>query len=385
MDSTAFQAPDFGRVIRTPGRFGFPAFVPARMPRRLALEQDTVLALSEADTALGRLAGAGRLLPNPHLLVRPYVTKEALASSRIEGTQASLSDVFQAEAAGGPSADPDVREVQNYIAALAHGIERLDELPLSLRLVREMHRVLLEGVRGEERNPGEFRQSPNWIGSPDDRPDTATFVPPPHDQGMREALDDWEAYLHEEVPLPVLVQCALIHYQFETIHPFLDGNGRIGRLLIILYLVQQRRLPEPLLYLSPYFEQDRPTYYERLQAVRERGAIQAWLEYFLVGVATQARDAVSRAERLADLRERYRGELAGKTRSRAVEVVDLVLTNPVLTSRRVQEALGVSNPGALSLISQLENEGWLELVDVRGRGGRHYWLAPDVMEVLDLR
>lgn len=382
MEPTNFVSSRFGRVIKTPGKFGFHSFVPEPLPRSLELEAETVMLLSEADTALGRLAGAGRLLPNPHILVQPYVTREAVSSARIEGTQASMSDVFEAEATGERSKVMDIREVQNYIAALQEGLGMLEELPLSLRLVRNIHRTLMHRVRGEEKNPGEFRSSPNWIGSPDNSPETATFVPPPHDMGMKDALGDWERFLHDDMSVPVLVRCGLMHYQFETIHPFLDGNGRLGRLLIVFFLVQQGRLPQPLLYISPYFEESRSTYYERLQAVREKGEIQAWLRYFLRGVATQAVDAVSRAERLADIREGYRRVLAGKTRSRAPEVVDLALANPILTSARVVRELDVTSTGALNLIRQLEDEGWLQMLARRGRGGRQYWVAHEVMEVV---
>ena len=263
-------------MVKSPGKWGFYSFVPSPIPRRLQLDGDTVLALSRADTAIGRLAGAGRLLPNPHLLVNPYMTREAVASSGIEGTQTSVSEVLEANATGQSLPDSDVREVQNYIAALTEGLRRLAEIPLCLRLLREVHAVLLRGVRGQERQPGEFRTSPNWIGSPTDTPDNATFVPPLPDDMWR-SLDDLEQFLNEHVPLPVLIRCALLHYQFETIHPFLDGNGRLGRLLAVFYLVQQEVLPQPLLCLSPYFEDHRSEYYQRIQAVREQGRIQEWL------------------------------------------------------------------------------------------------------------
>ena len=338
------------------------------------------MALSEADAALGRLAGAGRLLPNPHLLIAPYATQEALASSRIEGTQASLSDVFDAAATGVPGT-VDVREVQNYVAALEHGLRRLPELPMSKRLIREMHGVLLTGVRGQEKTPGEFRRTQNWIGSPTNRPDDAMFVPPVVEE-MWKALDDWERYLHDPAPrLPLLVRTALLHYQFETIHPFLDGNGRIGRLVVVLYLVERGALPEPLLPVSTYLERRRSDYYERLQAVRENGDIDGWLRYFLDAVSAVAREAVSRAEALLDLRERYRAALRGR-RSRAAEVVDLLLANPVLSSRFVVDRLGVTTQGAHALLRQVE-----EIKAVRGRprgrGVERRWYADDVLAILE--
>jgi Fic family protein len=338
--------------------------------------------LSEADTALGRLAGAGRLLPDPHLLVNAYITREAVASSRIEGTQASVTEVFDAVVSGETRRD-DLREVVNYISALQHGIRRLkdDNFPVSLPLVKEMHAVLLSGVRGHERTPGEFRTSQNWISSPDNRPDTARFVPPTV-VNMWNALDDWEKYLHDQAPrLPLLIRSALLHYQFETIHPFLDGNGRLGRLFIVLYLVDRGQLPAPLLYLSNYFEERKQDYYDRLQYVRERGEIVEWLDFFLYGVARQASDAVDRAEVLADLREQYRNAIRG-TRSRAPEVIDLLFENPILTVRRVQEALHMSQPGATNLLRALTGFGVLRERGV-GPGVRHRWFAERVLAVLD--
>lgn len=380
VDPTRFVAPEVGRAIKGPGPWGFYRFVPEPMARVLPLDATTVLALSNADSTLGRLAGAGRLLPNPHVLVDPYVTREAVASSRIEGTQASLSEVLAANATGHRKPGSDVREVQNYIDALNLGLRRLSEIPLSLRLIREVHAVLMEGVRGQERRPGEFRTTPNWIGSATDTPDNATFVPPlPEEMGP--LLDDLERFLNEEVRLPVLVRCALAHYQFETIHPFLDGNGRLGRLLAVFYLVQRQILPQPLLYLSAYFEQHRGAYYDHLQAVRERGSMQEWLQFFLTAVAVQARDAIERAERLADLREHYRLELAS-SRSRASEVVDLMMANPFITVRQVQERLGVTQPGALNLLRGIEGRGWLQDLGTLGRGGRTYWVAPEVLSVI---
>lgn len=343
------------------------------------LEPRTINALSAADASMGRLAGAGRLLPAPHLLLLPSLRREALASSRIEGTQASLSDVFEAEASGAPR-NEDVREVTNYIAAMDHGLVRLQSLPLSKRLMREMHAVLLAGVRGQEKTPGEFRRSQNWIGTVDGTPNTAVFVPPTVDH-MMPALDDWEMYAHDERPeLPLLIRTALLHYQFETIHPFLDGNGRLGRLFVVLHLVERGALPGPLLPLSPYLERHRSDYYSRLQAVRERGEIQAWLRFFLAAVEVQANDAVSRAERLLDLREKYRLALRG-TRSRAVEVVDLMLSSPVMQTRQVATRLDVTIQGATYLLKQLGDAGVLR-ARTRGKGTPVTWYADEVLDVL---
>ena len=367
-------------ALKSPGRWGFYRFVPEPIPRTLSLGSDTILALSAADTALGRLAGAGRLLPNPHLLVNPYVTREAVASSRIEGTQASLSEVLEASATGLSTPGSGVQEVQNYIAAFNSGLRLLQSMPLCLRLIRDVHAVLMEGVRGQERSPGEFRSTPNWIGSPTDNPDNATYVPPLPDE-MGQLLDDLESFFNEDVRLPALVRCGLAHYQFETIHPFLDGNGRLGRLLCVFYLVHQELLPQPLLYLSAYFEAHRSEYYDRLQAVRERGQLQEWLQFFLTAVAHQATDAVERAERLADLREKYRRGLAA-TRSRASEVVELLMANPFVTVRNVQSDLDITQPGALNLLRGIERRGWLREEGTIGQGGRMVWVAPEILAVI---
>ncbi|MGH9226879.1 MAG: Fic family protein [Acidimicrobiales bacterium] len=383
MDPTKFGRTEYGQVVRTEGDHGFFAFLPSAIPREIKLDSRTVLLLSEADDALGRLAGVGRLLPNPHLLASAYLTQEAVASSRIEGTQASLSEVFRAVAGGGSPPSSDVQEVRNYIAALEHGLARLQELPVCLRLTREIHRTLMTNVRGREQHPGEFRTTQNWIGSSGDRPDTAAFVPPPVDH-LADCLADWERYANETPPVPLLVQCGLLHYQFETIHPFLDGNGRLGRLLIVLFLVSRARLPQPLLYISRFFEDNRAEYYDRLQGVRERGEIQEWLQLFLSAVAVQARDAVDRAEALVDIRERYRQALRG-SRSRAPEVVDLLLGNPVLTTGRVERELAVTNAGALNLIRQLESLEVVQDAGRAGRGGRRVWVAHDVLTVLEGR
>lgn len=372
--STAFGAP-------TTSGTAFAYFEPSHMPRHLELGAETIMALSSADNALGRLASAGRYLKDPALFVRPYMTREAVASSRIEGTEASFSDVLQAEAVGETREDPDVQEVRNYIRAFDHGLLRLHDLPISQRLMSELHAVLMQGVRGRDKRPGELRDVPVYLGSPTDSAETAVFVPPlpPSIPGL---LTDWEDFANTPPRLPILVQCALLHYQFETIHPFMDGNGRLGRLMIVLYLRQSGVLPAPLLYVSAYLEEHRREYYDRLQAVREQGEIEEWVQFFLTAVRVQSEDAVKRAEALFDLRESYRAQLAG-VRSRANEVVDMLFENPFVTARQVAEKLSITPQGALNLVRALQERGWLQEIGTIGRGGRVYWVASAIFDILD--
>jgi Fic family protein len=369
----------FGRPRRTGGRHGYVAYVPKPIPRDLALSGRVVRQLADAESALGRLAGAGRLLTYPHVLVGPYLRREAVSSARIEGTQASLVDVFEAEADERPL-NADLEEVVNYLRAMNTGLDRLDTLPLSVRLIREMHAVVLDGVRGRERQPGELRTSQNWIGRPGATLEEAAFVPPPPEE-MGDLLTDWEQFVHDGSDLPALVEAALLHYQFETIHPFLDGNGRLGRLLIVFFLVLRERLPYPLLYLSPYFEARRDEYYERLQAVRERGDIEGWLAFFLHGVEVQSTDALHRAERLTDLREDYRARVQAAYRSKAIVLLELAFEQPILTTRIVERRLDVSRPSSLRLLRQLAD---LEILVEAPTGlrGQHRWRAPAILEVL---
>src|SRR5436309_4779509 len=379
MDPTAFKAPRAGRVIRTPQ--GYAAFVPAPLPPALDYGADLVRALSRADAALSELSGLGRHLPNPHLLIAPYVRREAVLSSRIEGTKASLSDLLLDEmenAASVPREEDDVREVRNYVVALEYGIKRLRDLPLSLRLVRELHARLMKGVRGERATPGEFRRSQNWIGPPGSTPATAPYVPPPPEH-MKEALADWERFLHEREKLPDLIQCALMHEQFEAIHPFLDGNGRVGRLLITLFLIERGRLSQPLLYLSAYIEQHRREYYDSLQAVRTDGAWKGWLGFFLSGVEQTARDAVSQPGKLMDLRERWRRRLVGSPK--AIELVDALLVNPYMTVARAQRLLKVSNPTARQVVSRLEKLKLLS--EITGRAWGRLYLARPILRIIE--
>lgn len=379
MDETRYADTTFGRAQRTRGPHGYVAYFPRPIPRSLPISDMNVILLSDAEAALGRLAGAGRLLPEPQLLVGPYLRREAVASTRIEGTRASLDDVFDAEAGDRPL-DADVEEVINYIEAMQTGLERLADLPLSARLIREMHAIILAGVRGRERQPGELRSTQNWIGSPGDTIETATFVPPPPDQ-VGPLLDDLERFIHDPPRLPPLVQAALVHYQFETIHPFLDGNGRLGRLLVVFFLVVRDRLPAPLLYISPYFERRRNRYYDALQTVRETGDFEEWLALFLEAIVVQATDAVARAERLTDLRERYRATVRATRRGVANQLVDLAFEHPVLTTGVVESRLGVSRPAALEALRQLEELGILR-PGATGPRRQLRWRASEVLAIL---
>ncbi|MCC6339438.1 MAG: Fic family protein [Acidimicrobiia bacterium] len=379
MDLDRFSDTPFGRARRTPGRHGYVAYFPRPIPRSVEISPENLLRLADAEAAVGRLVGAARLLPQPHLLVRPYLRREAVASTRIEGTQASLVDVFDAEAGDRPLS-ADVEEVVNYVRAMETGIRRLETLPVSTRLVRELHAVILAGVRGREHRPGEIRSTQNWIGPADATIETATFVPPPPDE-LGDLLTDLERFVHEEPLLSPLVQAALVHYQFETIHPFLDGNGRLGRLLIVFLLIVRDRLPEPLLYLSPYLEARRDAYYGALQGVRERGDLDEWLALVLDGVRTQATDAVARAERLIDLRESYRAQVRKVTRGVANAVVDLAFEQPVLNARLVVTRLSVTRPAALASLRRLVDAGVLTEVGAGPRGELR-WHAEGILKVL---
>ena len=381
MDPQDFSSSAPGRVVRT--HRGYWSFVPNPLPPDIVWGEELVAALSGADRALGELAGLGRTLPDPSLLVRPFARREAVLSSRIEGTQASLSDLYVYEATQLALFQPplDVREVHNYVNALEYGLQRLDTLPVSLRLMRETHARLLEGVRGEHNTPGEFRKSQNWIGPPGSTLEQALFVPPSYED-MLEALVDLERYLHAPTILPPLVRLGLIHYQFEAIHPFLDGNGRIGRLLIALLLGAWGLMPRPLLYMSAYFEANREAYYDLLLRVSRQGAWDEWLLFFLRGVDSQARDGLHRAERLATLRERYRQQMQSeRTAARLLRAVDLLFARPALTVRDVESALGVGFATARRYVRRLEESGILR--EITGRSRDRVYQADEVLAAIE--
>jgi len=360
----AYPAIRSGRYIQQPQ--GYRAFIPKGLPPEppILMDPEMWMLLSQADRALGRLDGSIELLPNPDLFVFMYVRKEAVLSSQIEGTQASLIDVLEFEAqALEPGRPNDVGEVVNYVNAMNYGLDRLRDLPLSLRLIREIHEKLLTGVRGSERSPGEFRRSQNWIGSPGSKGlANAMFVPPPPHE-MTEALDNLEKFFHDEKPIPLLIKVGLIHAQFETIHPFLDGNGRIGRLLITFLLCEKGILKLPLLYLSYFFKRHRLEYYDRLQAIRDNGDWEGWLKFFLRGVFEVGKEATETARKIVNLREAHRALITEKLRrgaSKALMVLETLYFRPIISVQVVMEASKLSYANANRLVRDLCNLTLLE-------------------------
>lgn len=345
-----------GRRIAEPT--GYRAFHPAPLPPQpsVRLEGELQTLLSLADRALGRLDGSIQTLPNPDLFVFMYVRKEAVLSSQIEGTQSSLQDLLAAEAhILAPDRPRDVDEVVNYVAAMNYGLQRLQELPVSVRLIREIHERLLQGVRGMRLTPGELRTSQNWIGPAGCTLNEATYVPPPpHEVPI--ALGALETFLHAESELPQLIQIGLAHAQFETIHPFLDGNGRVGRLLITFLLCQRDILLKPVLYLSHFFKQHRAEYYERLQAVRDSGDWEGWLAFFLRGVASVSREATETARRILALREDHRAKVTaglGRAAGNGHKVLEHLYQRPIVAVADVQALTATTYTAANNLVSRL--------------------------------
>lgn len=349
---------------------GYTAFVPAPLPPDppLALDEDTVALLSRADQAIGRLDGASQMLPNPDLFVAMYVRREAVESSAIEGTQSTLQDVLAFELDPSYQGLPrDVEEVVNYVRAMNYGLDRLSSLPLSLRLIREIHAELMTGVRGQNRDPGEFRKTQNWIGSAGATLQTATFVPPPIPE-MMEALANLETFLHRPGTMPALVHAAIAHSQFETIHPFLDGNGRVGRLLIAFMLVHAGVQNRPLLYLSHYLKRHRSTYYDLLMSVRRDGDWLPWIRFFLKGVYWTARDATDTAQQIIRLREGDRDALVSSGVSlNELRLLDFLFQRPLVNTQLVAETLNVSDVTARKVIANLVNAGLLEEITGKER------------------
>ncbi len=368
-----------GRYIQQPQ--GYRAFIPKGLPPDppVRMHQEMWQLLSQADRALGRLDGATEILPNPDLFVFMYVRREAVLSSQIEGTQASLMDVLEFEAqALQPGRPHDVGEVVNYVNAMNYGLERLKELPLSLRLICEIHGKLLTGVRGSERTLGEFRQTQNWIGAPGPEGlGNAIFVPPPPYE-MQESLGNLENFFHDRTPLPMLIKVGLIHAQFETIHPFTDGNGRLGRLLITFLLCGKGILKRPLLYLSYFFKRYRSEYYDRLQAIRDKGDWEGWLKFFLKGVYEVAQEATNTARQIVNLREGHRfliNHQLGRRSGKALVLLENLYFRPIISVDYVMEATELTFSNANALVKQFCNFGLLREITGQRRN-RLFSYAP---------
>ncbi len=375
---------EFGqrRMAETAGGEKYEAFFPAEMPLSVDLSKRTVGLLAEAEAAVGRLEGTGRLLSNPNLLIRPYLFQEAVSSTRIEGTLTTLGESFLAEVAD-VTQGPDTEEVLNYVRAMTDGVALLEQSnSFGLDMMCRLHEVLLAGVRGRNRNPGQVRTTQNWIGPPNAKIKEASFVPPPPEEVGR-LLDDWIRFATGNSDIPVLIQSGMLHYQFETIHPYDDGNGRLGRLLIVLHFIYRKRLSRPFLYLSSYFEDERPEYIAWLNSVRQQGDLDGWVGFYLKGVIREAEDALGRMRQLIDMRESYRERILSSIRGgTAIAICDQIFANPILTASRVVGSLHVSTPTALAALEKMMELRILEEMEPGPRKQRRF-VAEEVMSILD--
>lgn len=361
-----------GRYITQPT--GYKAFIPTPLPPSLNLDSINHL-LSEANIALGRLDTMGCLLPNVDHIIAMYVRKEAVLSSQIEGTQASLEDVFEYESKQPVKNIEDIHEVVNYIKALHHGLNRIHDFPMSVRLIKEIHAILLENTRGNEKTPGEFKRSQNWIGPAGCTLKNATFIPPPPTEAI-EAMSQLELYLHKKETHPTLINCALIHYQFETIHPFLDGNGRLGRLMITFYLCWKKVMEKPLLYLSYFFKIHRQEYYDRLNIVRETGDYEQWIIFFLKGIIWTSESALETTKNVLSIADQNKKLLIEKRVSSpyAIALLDYLFVRPVVSVKEIAEHLHLSFPVTQNLIKLFIDNSILKEVTGKKRDRRFsYW------------
>lgn len=367
------SSPRCGRYVMQPTKYR--AFIPCLLPPEPAIDLSGNLQslLSKADRALGRLDGSIQTLPNADLFVFMYVRKEAVLSSQIEGTQSSLQDLLEVEAdLYSPETPRDVDEVLNYVGAMNYGLARLQDLPVSIRLIREIHEKLLSGVRGGRLDPGQLRQTQNWIGPAGCTLNEATFVPPPpHELGT--LLGNLENFIHEDDTLPVLVKTGLAHAQFETIHPFLDGNGRAGRLLITFLLCEREILIKPVLYLSHYFKQHRQQYYDLLQSVRDTGDWESWLAFFLNGIIEVSNQATETARRILDLRESHRLTITdhlGRAAGNGHKVLEYLYKRPIISVNDIVKLTGTSYPAANKLVERMVENDILREITGQSRNRR---------------
>ena len=381
MDEKKFQTDCPGRLVKIPE--GVYAFVPTPLPpSNLQLDLKIINLLSEANQSLGELKGVASNLPNPYFLIGPLRAREAILSSKLEGTITTAEELIMYEAQGEKGRVRDeTREVSNYIKAMEYGLARLKELPLSNRLIREVHAKLMEDVRGQEYSPGEFRKHQNYIGMKGQKIEDGRFVPPPV-LDMIKALSDLESFFHDQNELPPLVKLAIIHYQFETIHPFMDGNGRIGRLLITLMLCDWKQLGEPLLYMSSYFERNKDLYMDLLFAISQKGAWIEWIEFFLRGVIIQSLDAIIRVKKLLMLQSQYRQKIQTiRTSALQLKLVDELFLSPWTTMSRAADVMGITRMSAQNNINKLVKAGILR--ESTGRPRDRVYIATGIIEIIN--
>ena len=379
MNQGDFKNSTAGKCIRTISRPPYWAYVPHPLPPKIEMDWELVGLLSKADITLGKLSGAGQLLPNPHLLISPFIRREAVMSSRIENTQSGLDDLFFFEAdETEPPPMSDVKEIRNYVRAMEYGIKQLPKLSISYRLICEIHEILMKGVRGEGATPGSMRTSQNWIGGRTLM--DATYVPPPVPE-MQQCFSDLEKYIHSNAREPALIQCALVHYQFEAIHPFLDGNGRIGRLLITFMLLEKGLLSEPLLYLSDFFERHRDEYNKLLLNVSQKGDWKAWLTFFLNGVRQQSEDALLTIQQLLALQNRYREIAAGQRVPKVVNrLIDYLFASPAVSVSELSKIWDISFPAVQRGVNYLIEKGILREITRRSRN--RLFVAREIFNII---
>ena len=358
------------------------AFIPKPLPPTINFDQKLALAISKAERTVGKLSGVGLQLLNANLLIMPYLRKEALSSSRIEGTRISLSDLLLSEAKGTEEQMPDALEVANYIRAVNFALEKIKDEPIDLELIKEIHRILMQGVRGKDKSPGQYRQIQNWIGPPNCKVQEANFVPP----GPKEIIPLMEGminYLNQDDGMPLLLKCALMHYQFETIHPFSDGNGRIGRALITLYLCKKKIIIKPLLYISGYFEAHKREYTSLLLKTNKDGKFEEWIFFFLEALMIQSEDALQRAIKIQELREEYRKKTQSQSQSNnLLKLIDELFKNPYVRITTIETLLGVTYPTAKRLVETLVTLNILKPNDSSQRNKIYF--AHEIFDIINI-
>ena len=361
MNETDFNN-QFGELIEVKNKkWGkYLSFVPNKLPPEIQFDKTLVLALTKAEATLAKLSGVGLLLPNPHLLIDPYLRKEALSSSRIEGTMISLDEYYLAEFQENQKGNIDAIEVRNYIKSVEYSLKQIKKKPITLKLIKEMHKILMNNVRGHDKFPGSFRKIQNWIGGFGSNPQTSSFIPPPPLK-VEILMKDMIKYMDTYDEMPILIKCALMHYQFETIHPFCDGNGRIGRALIVLYLIKKNKISEPLLYISGFFEEYKSDYIRYLSKTNKEGNFRDWILFFLEAIKTQSEVALDKAMKLQELKESYRKKVQSRSQSSSImEIVDDLFINPYISINKVKKLTNSTHPTAAGFVNILVSLGILK-------------------------